>query len=219
MTPLTVINGGQSLGFGQVQQLGTAVSYSIAAVLLAVFAVGLAAMARHVPNSGAFYSYAAAGLGKPMGAATAAVALVAYNAMHIGLYGAFGVAAATALKQFGMYGGWSLWAVAGWAAITVLGQLRVRTNAAILAILIAAELLLVIVLDAVMLAHPHDAVVRIDALNPGLLANAAGIAFLVGSVTGLVGFEIPLAFAPLALDPRRTVRRAITWILLVVVIL
>jgi amino acid transporter len=56
VTPLTVINGGQSLGFGQVKQLGTPVGYLVAALVLAVFAVGLAAMARRVPNSGAFYS-------------------------------------------------------------------------------------------------------------------------------------------------------------------
>jgi hypothetical protein len=54
VTPLTVING-----FGQVKQLGTPVGYSLAALVLAVFAIGLAAMARHVPNSGAFYSYVA----------------------------------------------------------------------------------------------------------------------------------------------------------------
>jgi len=32
VTPLTVINGGQSLGFGRIQQLGTPVSYAVAAV-------------------------------------------------------------------------------------------------------------------------------------------------------------------------------------------
>jgi amino acid transporter len=219
VTPLTVIVGGQSLGFGQVQQLGTPIGYTIAALMLGVFAVGVAAMARHVPNSGAFYSYVTAGLGKPLGTATAGVALLAYNAMQIGLYGAFGVAATTALRVFGVPGWWSLWAMLGWAAITVLGQLRIRTNAVLVAVLVAAEILLVLVLDVVMVAHPADGVVRFDALNPELLATTTGLALLVGCITGLVGFEIPLAFAPLALDPRRTTRRAIGWILLVVAVL
>jgi amino acid transporter len=216
VTPLTVINGGQSLGFGQVKQLGTPIGYAITALMLGVFAVGVAAMARHVPNSGAFYSYVAAGLGKPLGAATAGIALVAYNALQIGLYGAFGVAATAALDVFGVPGWWSLWAMLGWAAITLLGQLRIRTNAVLVAVLVAAEILLVLVLDAVMLTHPANGVVSYDALNPGLLATTTGLALLVGCITGLVGFEIPLAFAPLARDPQRTTRRAILAILLVV---
>jgi amino acid transporter len=167
VTPLTVIVGGESLGFGQVRQLGTPVGYLLAALVLAVFAVGVAAMARHVPNSGAFYSYVAAGLGRPLGVATAAIALVSYNAIQIGLFGLFGIAVTAALRIFGVPGWWSLWAVLGWVVITVLGQLKIRTNAGILAVLICAEILLVLVLDAVMLAHPADGVVRYEALNPG----------------------------------------------------
>jgi amino acid transporter len=64
VTPLTVIVGAMALGFGQVRQLGTPIGYLLAAAVLAVFAVGLAAMARHLPNPGAFYAYVAAGLGK-----------------------------------------------------------------------------------------------------------------------------------------------------------
>jgi amino acid transporter len=109
--------------------------------------------------------------------------------------------------------------VLGWAAITLLGQLRIRTSVVLVALLIAAEIVLVVVLDVVMVAHPADGVLRFDALNPGLLATTTGLALLVGCITGLVGFEIPLAFAPLARDPRRTTRRAIFWILLVVAVL
>ena len=118
-----------------------------------------------------------------------------------------------------MRGWWSLWALFGWAAITVLGQLRLRTNAVIIGALVAAEILFVLVLDAVMLAHPAGGVVRYDALDPRLLANPTGAASLVGAITGLVGFEIPLTFALVAVNPRTTVRRAIQAILLVVALL
>ena len=218
VTPLTVIVGGLSLGFGQIKMLGTPAGYLTAALVLAGFAVGVAAMARHVPNSGAFYSYVTAGLGRPLGVSTAAIALVSYNAIQIGLFGLFGVAATAALTAFGLPGWWSLCAVLGWAVIAVLGQLKIRTNARILGLLICAEILLVVVLDSVMTAHPADGI-TFEALNPLLLANPTGIASLVGAITGLVGFEVPLAFAPLAIDPRRTVRRAITWILAAVAVL
>jgi amino acid transporter len=219
VTPLTVIVGGLSLGFGQVRQLGTPVGYMLAAAVLAVFAVGLAAMARHVPNSGAFYSYVAAGLGKPLGAATALIALIAYTALQIGLYGAFGPAADHALRLAGIREWWSLWALLGWAAITLLGQLRLRTNALIIGALVTAEIAFVVAVDVVMLAHPAGGVMHLDALNPMLLASPTGVASLVGAITGLVGFEVPLAFALVAVNPRTTVSRAIQAILLVVAIL
>ncbi|MCY1141480.1 APC family permease [Actinoplanes sp. Pm04-4] len=218
VTPLTVIVGGQSLGFGQLGQVGTAVGYLLAAAVLGVFAVGVAAMARHLPNPGAFYAYVAARLSRPLAVATAGIALVAYTAIQIGLFGLFGVAMVAALDAFGQSGWWAFWALMGWIAVAVLGQVRVRTNASVLAVLICAELGLVLVLDAVMVLHPADGIVRFDGLNPLLLANPTGIASLVGAITGLVGFEVPLAFAPLAVDPRTTVRRAIGWILLIVAV-
>lgn len=219
VTPLAVIIGGVSLGFGQIQQLGTPLGYLLAAAVLAVFAVGLSAMARHVPNSGALYSYVAASLGKPLATGAALIALVAYTSMQIGLYGAFGPAVDAALRLAGIDLWWSLWAVIGWAAISLLSQLRLRTNAMIIGALITAELAFVVVVDAVLLTHPYGGTLHFDALNPMLLATPTGIASLVGAVTGLVGFEVPLAFALVAVNARTTVNRAIQAILLVVAVL
>ena len=219
VTPLSVVAGAIPLGYGQVKQLGVPAGYTVVAIVLGLFAVGLAAMANHVPNSGAFYSYAAAGLGKPAGVATAMVALAAYNAMQIGLYGAFGTAAAAGMAILGVHAYWGVWILLGWLAIGVLGQLKIRVSAWILGVLISAEVLVVVILDATMVAHPAGGTVRYDTVNPELLASPTGAASLVGGLAGLVGFEIPLAFARLARDPRRTTRRAIYLILAVVALL
>jgi amino acid transporter len=216
ITPLSIVAGSLPLAYGQVKLLGTPIAYVIVAAILAVFAVGLAAMARHVPNSGAFYSYVTAGLGRPLGLATAAIALAAYATMLVGVYGAFGPTTATALDLAGIHAFPGLWMLLGWLAVGALAQLRVTVNARILGLLIAAEIVIVLVFDTVMLAHPHDGIVSFDTLNPMLLANPTGMAALVGAFTGLTGFEIPLAFARVTRDPRRTMVRAIVLILLVV---
>ncbi|BBH70587.1 hypothetical protein ACTI_72720 [Actinoplanes sp. OR16] len=219
MTPLTVVAGALPLGYGQVEERGIPVAYILVAAVLGVFAVGLAAMARHVPNSGAFYAYAAAGLSKPAGVGTAFVALLAYNAMQIGLYGAFGVAAHNAMAIFGVQVSWVIWALLGWALISVLGRLNIDLNARILTVLVCAEVLIVLIFDYVMVTHPAGGEVSYGTLNPGLIASAGGVALLVAAVAGMVGFEAPLVYAAEAKDPRRTVARAIGLTLLVAAVL
>ncbi len=210
MTPLTVVAGALPLGYGEVKEKGIPVAYVLVAVVLAIFTIGLTAMARHVPNSGAFYAYAAKGLSRPAGVGTAFVALLAYNAMQIGLYGAFGVAAHNAAAIFGWKMSWIVWALLGWAVISFLGLRQIDFNARILTVLVCAEVLIVLIFDAVMLGHPAGGGgVSFDTLNPALIGSAGGVSLLVGAVAGMVGFESPLVYAAEARDPRRTVARAI----------
>jgi hypothetical protein len=185
VTPMSVVAAGIPLGFGHVKQLGIPAGYATISMIVAVFVVGLSAMARHVPNSGAFYSYVAAGLSRPFGVGTGGVALVAYSAMNIGLYGAFGVAAVAAMRLFGVGTNWRAMVIAAWLAISLLGQLRIGRNAHLLGLSISAEVLIVLVFGAVMLAHPADGNVSVAALNPLLLANAEGAGTLVGAIAGL----------------------------------
>lgn len=219
ITPLSIVAGALPLAYGQLKLLGTPAAYMSVAVILAVFAVGLAAMARHVSNSGAFYSYVTAGLGRPLGVATAALALAGYAAMLVGVYGAFAKTASTALDLADIRAFPGMWMLLGWLAVGVLAQLRITVNARILGTLIAAEIAVVLVFDAVMLNHPDGGVVRYDTLNPMLLANPTGMSALVVAFTGLTGFEIPLAFARLTRNPQKTMVRAIVLILLVVAVL
>ena len=88
--PLTVVAGGVPTSFAVTQLLGIPLVYVIIAAILLVFAVGYAAMSRHVANSGAFYTYVSKGLGRAWGVSAALVALVAYNAMQVGIFGLYG---------------------------------------------------------------------------------------------------------------------------------
>ena len=209
MTPLTVVAGALPLGYGQVKEKGIPVAYVLVAAVLGVFAVGLAAMARHVPNSGAFYAYASIGISKPVGVGTAFVALLAYNAMQIGLYGAFGVATHNALEIFGIDLSWIVCALLGWVVVGLLGRLDIDLNARILTVLVCAEVVIVLIFDAVMVGNPYGGSVSFDTLNPGLIASAGGVSLLVAAIAGMVGFEAPLVYAAEARDPRRTIARAI----------
>ena len=90
--PLTAVAGGQAATYLVTGNRGVAFMFIPLGIMLGLFAVGYAAMSRHVANAGAFYAYVARGLGKVQGVSAAFVALIAYNAMQIGIYGLFGVA-------------------------------------------------------------------------------------------------------------------------------
>ncbi|WP_309131220.1 hypothetical protein [Brevibacterium sp.] len=88
--PLTVIGGNMPLGIGLGNGAGAPVGFLIAALILLLFSVGFVAMTPHVRQAGAFFSYVTLGLGKRAGMGIAIVALVAYTAIQVGIYGYIG---------------------------------------------------------------------------------------------------------------------------------
>jgi amino acid transporter len=208
--PLTVVAGGATTGYAVTGVTGIPVAYLVVAAVLALFAVGYVAMSRRIVNAGAFYTYVARGLGRPSGVAAAFVALVAYNAMQIGLYGGFGAVLAQFLQaRYDWDVTWWACALAGWAAVAVLGVLRIDLNGKVLAVMLIAECAVALLFDAVMLTQPiNDAGVSFDTLAPSHIFAAGIGAALVTAITGFVGFEGTVVFSEETKDPRRTVARA-----------
>ena len=109
---MTVLAGGVVATLAVTGVVGTPLSFLILAIVLALFAVGYAAMSRHVVNAGVFYAYISQGLGGAWGVAASFVALVSYNAIQIGLYGLFGAAAGGFLDaKPGLNWTWEAWAL------------------------------------------------------------------------------------------------------------
>ncbi|HEV8559762.1 MAG TPA: amino acid permease [Actinophytocola sp.] len=207
--PLTTAAGGATTGFAVTGVLGIPVAYAVIAVIFAVFAAGYVAMSRHITNAGAFYTYVVQGFGRVPGVAASFVALLAYNAMQIGLYGIFGMALAGLLATlFAVSVPWWVCALAGWAVIGLVGVLRVDINSRVLAVLLVAEVLIVLLYDLVFVANPAGGAVTFDSVNPANLANAGWGASLAVAIAGFVGFEGSAVFAEETKDPRRTVARA-----------
>src|SRR3954465_6722243 len=153
--PLTAVAGGQAATYRVTGNKGVAFMFIPLGIVLALFAVGYAAMSRHVANAGAFYSYIARGLGKVQGVGAAFIALIAYNAMQIGIYGLFGVAmGAFMADKIGITLDWYWWCFIGAAVIAVLGVLRIDPNARVPAALLVLEVVVVALFDFPILADP-----------------------------------------------------------------
>ncbi|XVU28519.1 hypothetical protein ACQPZJ_16170 [Actinoplanes sp. CA-054009] len=121
--PLTIMTGVAPLAIS-IGGIGAPVGYLVAGVVLAVFAVGFMAMTRHTRGAGAFYSYITLGLGRPLGAAAGLLAVLAYNALQIGVYGLLGVQFAAAWTRF--TGGTAPWWVFSGLAIVLVWALGRR---------------------------------------------------------------------------------------------
>jgi amino acid transporter len=215
--PLTVVAGGATTGWAVTGVVGIPVAYLVVALVLAVFSVGYVAMSRKVVNSGAFYTYVTHGLGPIPGIGASFIALLAYNAMQIGLYGGFGVVAeGFATTYLGISTPWWLWAYAAWALVAVLGVARVDLNGRILGALLIAEIAVALLFAGVHVTHPANGNVDLSAVSPGQVLAAGFGAALVTGITGFVGFEGTAVFSEESKDPQRTVRRA-TYIALAII--
>ena len=209
VAPLTVVAGVVTTAYAVTGLTSIPAAFYLVACVLALFSVGYIAMSRHIRNAGAFYAYIARGLGRPFGVGAAAMAVLSYNLLQVGLYGAFGATAASfAAAKVGIHWTWWEWSLAAWAIVAILGLLRVDLNGRVLAVLGSAELIVIVILAITGLSHPAGGHVSFMALTPGNLAHGGIGAALAIAVLGYVGFETSAVYTEEARDPKRTVRLA-----------
>lgn len=206
--PLTVVAGGVTSNFAVTGLLGIPLSFLVLGVVLLLFAIGYAAMSQHVHNAGAFFAYIAKGLGKPAGVGASLVALVAYNAMQIGIAGMFGFVLSSFLAgQFNVEIAWWVCALMAWVLVGVLGVLRVDLSAKVLGVIVALEFAIVLVYDLMGLGAAPEGISADGLLPDQLFATGVGAA-LVFSIAAFMGFESGAIYNEEVKDPRRTAGRA-----------
>ena len=209
--PLTVIIGAISAIYAIIGSTAVPIAYLVVAGILSLFTVGFVAMSRHIVNSGAFYSYISHGLGRVIGVGAAFVALPAYSLMQVGLFGLFGSAASGILAQFGFKTPWYACAIVAWLIVAVLGLLWVDLSGRVLAILLVAEISIVLIYDLVMVSHPAHGHVSFATFSPAPLLTPVVGSLLVLAIAGFVGFEATVVLSEEAKDPKRTIARATHW--------
>lgn len=145
--PLTGVAGAMPIAFLLGNGAGIPATFVFVTLVMLAFAVGYVAMSRHVTNAGAFYAYAARGLGGRTAGAIAIVALVAYNAMQFGLIGLLGGIAAGVFGEHGLVLPWWGWSLIAIALVGILGYRQVDLSAKVLVFVVALEYLVVLVVD------------------------------------------------------------------------
>ncbi|KDN77924.1 APC family permease [Streptomyces olindensis] len=188
--PLMVVAGVMPTTFAVMGIVGQPLLFVVLGVVLILFSIGYAEMSRHVHNAGAFYAYISRGLGGTAGAGAALVALVAYNALQIGIYGIFGFEVSGLLATYAeIEVAWWIPALVAALAVGLLGWLKIDVNARVLGVLLVIEVLLVVVFDVAALADPGKEGLSLHAFNPDTLTGAGVGTALCFCIAAFLGFE------------------------------
>ncbi|WP_329329788.1 APC family permease [Streptomyces luteogriseus] len=188
--PLMVVAGVMPTTFAVMGIVGQPLLFVVLGVVLILFSVGYAEMSRHVHNAGAFYAYISRGLGGTAGAGAALVALVAYNALQVGIYGIFGFEVSGLLATYAdLEIAWWIPALVAALAVGLLGWLKIDVNAKVLGVLLVIEVLLVVIFDVAALADPGKEGLSLHAFNPDTLTGAGVGTALCFCIAAFLGFE------------------------------
>jgi amino acid transporter len=179
-SPLGVIGGVVPLGIAGGNGTGFPATFVVATVILLFFAVGFTALTPYVEEAGAFFSYVRTALGFPTGIGIAFVALVSYVAIEAGVYGLLGPAGAVIVELFGGPAlPWWAFAAVAFAITTFLGYRNISVSSKVLAVLLTAEIAIVVVLDLVIVLQGGDHGLSTGIINPSAIGSGSlGIGLL-----------------------------------------
>lgn len=207
--PLTVIAGVVPIGFAFGNGAGFPAMYVLVAVMLLLFAVGFTAMTRHIPRPGAFFTYIAHGLGRPLGLGAAYAAILCYMAVELGVLGYIGAELNSFVNQYlGLDVPWVLFTalailMAGW-----LGYRHVELSAKVLAVLLTLELSIVMVISIIAVAKGGATGLDLESFKPSSVTSGAPSLALMFAAASFIGFEATAIFRDEAVRPEKTVPRA-----------
>lgn len=184
-------------------------TYLIAGIVLALFSAGYVRMSRRVTNVGGFYTYARQGLGNRVGGATAYIALVAYNAATIGIFGGLAYFASQVITALtGVTVAWQTCGLISFAIVAALAYFEVTASAKVLGVALAAEVLTLLVFDiAVLVQHGFHGFSPHVFAPSVVFSGGVGIS-LMFAFGSFVGFEATALYGEEAKNPHRSIPRA-----------
>jgi amino acid transporter len=196
-----------ALGIGN--GAGTAGAFVVVGVVLLLFSVGYSAMASRVSSAGGFYVFIREGMGNRAGRAAGLVALVSYNAVQVAIWGTFGYFGNEMIKEFfGVDVPWQVLVFGGIAAVAYLGWRDIDLSAKVLGLLMIAEVIAILALDAAVLISGGEDGITAEPFTPStVLDGSPGIAFMI-AIACFLGFEATAIYAEEARTPEKTIPRA-----------
>jgi len=133
--PITAMTGNVPIATAYGNGVYAPAGYLVATVVLTLFTIGYASMARYITSAGAFYGFVSHGLGQVWGMATGLMATMAYIVFEGSLIGIFSYFTNNALKS------WFSVDV-NWLLIAAFGYYDINIAAALLGFFLVCEVIL-----------------------------------------------------------------------------
>ena len=206
--PLTVMAGVAPLAI-MIGGIGAPVGYLAAGAVLAIFAVGFMAMTKHTGGAGAFYSYITLGLGRRLGMGAGILAVVAYNALQIGVYGLLGQQVSDAFATLaGIDLPWWLFVFVAIILVWLVGRRGIDVGAKVLGVLLIAETAILALLVVAVIVQGGADGLSGASFTPAAVFAPGMFGVLAFAFAAFMGFESTALYRPEARDPERTIPRA-----------
>ena len=216
--PITAMVGNVPIAVGFGNGSHAPAGYLVATIVLGLFAIGYATMAKHITTTGAFYGYISHGLGRVMGMASGVIITMAYIVFEGSLIGIFAYFFQDfALTQFDITVPWLAPAILMLVLNCVLTYFDVNLTAKVLGVFLVTEIFMLSLGALAVLfkgGNPETGFAVAETLNPiGAFTPAA----IAGASAGLglffafwswVGFESTAMYGEESKDPKRIIPRA-----------
>lgn len=215
--PLVVVSTYIPISYAFGSGFSTALTYVAATVILLVFSVGFAQMAKRVTASGAFYNFTTQGLGKPVGLGAGWTIMVAYSMIVPAISGGLGFYLSALLEKYlGWSVPWWLCAIVGVGLMWLLSYFKVTMAGRVLGIALGLEIIIILIVSVLTVAKGGAEGQMPQAFNPVtfVAAPAIGIGFFF-AFWSWIGFETTAIYGEETTDPKRAVPRA-TYIAVIV---
>jgi amino acid transporter len=218
--PVSAMLGNVPFAAGYGIGIYTPAAFLLATIVLTLFSVGYAAMARRVSSVGGFYSYISQGLGREAGMSAGIASLACYSVFEASLTGLFAFFGNQWLKaHLGIDVGW-LWLALGMLAfIAILSYRDVKLSAQVLGLALILEVVILGIFVAGVLLAKGPGAFNPEALNvlnvwtPVTEQKVGEVAIPLGAAAvgvfmafwSWVGFEMAPNYAEESRDPKRII--------------
>lgn len=206
--PLTVVGGLMPIGY-LVHGEGFPAMFLVATIILLLFAVGLVAMSRHVPDAGAFFTYISHGLGRVPGVGAAYLALICYTFVQCAVVSFLG---ASISGDIALLGGpeipWWLFTAAAIAIFGFLGYRHIELSSRVLVVVLALEMAVVLVLTIAVVVQNGAEGLSLNSFTFGKILEGSPALGLMLAIAAFIGFESAVVFRSEVRDANRTIARA-----------